>query len=310
MKRLAGVWSWGLPWLLAELLPAQFESTITLVGVPAAGVAFAAPFGLVVVRQWSVGWMPQAFDEAALAPLAVELVDSSVNHAGGGFWSERREYRARATAVGELPEQSITLRWQGSTGEISTTTLRRPALRVGSILPTPPGELEWAGSVRDLPGPRRWLWAVLALVAGTLGIGWFVMRGRRRPLPAAGLEVGAAAVGPEVAALEALAGLRLPDDVAASEQVAVFYAELKQVVRDYAARRFVVPAFVRSSEELLALMPAGRAPLGECFSACDGVLFGARRPVTSAHEAARAAAATFVREAAVAASPPSSARSA
>jgi hypothetical protein len=56
----------------------------------------------------------------------------------------------------------------------------------------------------------------------------------------------------------------------------------------------------KTTEEVAALVPAGRAELAACLFACDIVKFAAQSPARNAATAARDAAVGFVRATAVA----------
>lgn len=286
-------------WLLCTLagpLAAQFAGTVQL-EVPAAGLRFGAPFVLRCERQWPDGWTPQALDESAWAPLLVEVVHAEVQRTAAGGFVERREYRARAAARGELPAQDLVLRWRDGRGAEQSATMVRPALRVLSVLPEPPGDLEWAGPVRDLPAAVRWWWWLAGLGLALVGLR-FVQQ-RRGARPAASMAGDSPATAPlpvSTEILAALAALPRPGADAAPALVAAFYVAQKALLRDYLARGAGLPAFVRSSEELLRLAPGGAAALGAYLRACDAVLFAGGQPGPVEHEAAHGLAVQFVRE--------------
>lgn len=277
---------------LAGWLPAQFRAEVSMPGAAAGTVAFGAPFALVVERQWPDGWTPQPFDDGVLAPLLVEAPTVDVERGDGGRWTERRRYTARATAVGALVGKAWPVRFRGPDGDVRQLEAVLPPLRVTSVLPTPPGDVEWAFDVRDEPWRRGWLWAAVALCA--LGLGGLWWRGRRAlPVPGVAAPPPAGEPAPHAAALAALRALASPGD-ADRASIAAFYGELARIVREYAGARFGVPALVRTSEELGVAVSVGRVPLAECLAACDLVKFAAARPAPAAHAAAHAAACRFV----------------
>ena len=65
-------------------------------------------------------------------------------------------------------------------------------------------------------------------------------------------------------------------------------------MRRFAMRRLGVRAFMHTSEELIAVVPVGGAPLRQCLFACDLVKFAASRPEQPADRDARARALAFV----------------
>ena len=289
-------WPTWLLWALTGPLAGQFAGTVQL-DVSAAGIRFGAPFVLRCERQWPDGWTAQALDEAAWAPLLVEVVHAEVTRTATGGYVERREYRARAAARGELPAQELVLRWRDARGTEQTATMVRPALRVLSVLPEPPGDLEWAGSVRDLPVASFWWWWLTGAAVALVGLRF--VRQRRGAQPASHVASSGAAAAPVSVAheiLAALAALPRPSADASSALVAAFYVAQKALLRDYLARGAGVPAFVRSSEELLRIAPGGVAVLGAYLRACDAVLFAGGQPGPAEHETAHGLAVQFVRD--------------
>lgn len=289
-------WPAWLLWALAGPLAAQFAGTVQL-EVPADGIRFGAPFVLRCERQWPDGWTAQALDESAWAPLQVDVVHAEVQRTAAGGYVERREYRARAAARGELPAQELVLRWRDARGTEQSATMLRPALRVLSVLSEPPGDLEWAGPVRDLPAAVRWWWWLA--VAGLALAGLRFVQQRRGARPAAssaGSLPGAVPVPVSTEILAALAALARPAADAAPAVVAAFYVAQKALLRDYLARGAGVPAFVRSSEELLRLAPGGLVALGAYLRACDAVLFAGGQPGSAEHEVAHGLAVQFVHD--------------
>jgi hypothetical protein len=277
-------------WALAGAVPGQhIEVSFEL---PPHGVSFGEPFAVTVQRSWA-GGEPAPFDDKALAPLSVQLEEAvplpasgdSGTHAG-----ERRRYRARAFMVGEVRIPAIEFRHRG---EVATCT---PApFVVKSVLPEPPGEMEWPGDLRQWPRRGSWHWWVAALVAALLGGVWWW----RRPAPAAAEPERVRQPPAHELTFAELAALALPDqhDVA----VDAFYAALAEIVRGHTQRRFSLPAQVRTSQEIVAAVPIGTTPLQRCLLACDVVKFGALRPAREAHALARQQAEAFVMATVVAA---------
>lgn len=256
---------WGrlaLATALGGALVAQ-QPRLTL---PADEVVFGATFELLLE-------LPAAtpFDAALLRPLVVEPFD--VEQVTVGAQTVRRHRcHARCYAL----------------GEVAIAGVPGAVLRVGSCLPTPPGELEWPS---PWPLPRAaawWPWLVALLVL--LGGGWAFAR-REREVSAVAAPPGTA---PEVAPEDlaaALLRLTLPGDGARGE---AFYLAVKALLRRHCERAFAVPAAVRTSEELVRVVADPAGDLARCLGACDAVLFAAHRPTAAAHAAARAAASAFV----------------
>lgn len=259
--------------LLGAPAAAQLAARVV---VDAAGeVAFGAPFALRCEREWPADWAPQVLDDTFWAPLAVASVTVRLDSAGAGRLREVREYVVRAATVGDLPARTLELGARGPRGEVDKVAVALPALRVVSGLGKPPGDLEWDLSLRAPAASRRGP-LVAALLGGVLLLGGFVLWWRRRAGGTAAAHAPVVHAGPAAAPSfgDALRGLPLPSDDA--EAVEAFSARVKQLLRAHLAARFHVPADVRTSEELHALLP--RAPgLDGCLHAIDAVLFGARR---------------------------------
>lgn len=248
---------------LSGLLAAQ-QPKLTL---PVGEVVFGATFELLLE-------LPAAtpLDTALLRPLVVEPFD--VEEVVVAQQAVRRHRcRARCYAL----------------GEVAIAGVPGAVLRVGSCLPTPPGELEWPDPW-SLPRPLGW-WPWLVAAVALLGGGWaFARRGR-----AIAAVVDEPAAPTSVAAAEDLAAalrrLTLPGD---GERGEAFHMAVKALLRRHCIRRFEVPAEVRTSEELLRQVPDPAGHLARCLGTCDAALFAAHRPTAAAHAAARDAALQFV----------------
>jgi hypothetical protein len=149
-----------------------------------------------------------------------------------------------------------------------------------------PGPAELPGAL--LAEPVAWTrWTLLA--AATLGASAFlVARRRRRDAPPAPAAVVAPVEPAHVRALERLARLKTSD--------AAFHADAAEILRDYVARRFDLRVRERTSEEIVAAVPAGAARLREVLSECDLAKFA--RAASSDEDRVRLveAATAFVRE--------------
>lgn len=265
----------GIP---AQSIEVAFE-------LPPQGVSFGEPFAVTVERRWVGGGELEPFDDKALAPLSVVLEDRVVGpphgHATWLAW-ERRRYRARAYVVGEVRLPAIEFRYLD---RVATCT---PApFVVRSVLPEPPGDIEWPGDVREWPqGSWRW-WLAVVMAALLVGVWWW-----RRPAPRAVSPASIPAPPPHELTLAQLKALSLPERDAAVE---AFYAELAEILRGHVLRRFSVPSAVRTSQEILAAVRIGTAELQPCLLACDFVKFGACRPAKEEHAVALQQAEAFVK---------------
>jgi hypothetical protein len=288
-------------WLLAGAV-AQDEGPVRVAVVVPAGqeLAFGEPFALEVRISGlihHVGEAIQGFDVQCLAPAQLQLRERTIEPGAGTFTlpvTETLRYTARLFQSGEVTLPPPKVRMRGSDGKPREFTGEPVKLTLRSILPDPPGDIEWPGDVRDLPTASRWPWLLAALALVGLGVAGLL---RRRALPVA-VPVPAAAEPPlHEPVLAAIAALRIADGADAAA-ITAFYTAIAELVRGYAGRRFRVVAFVRTSPELLRSVTVGNAPLASCLQACDLVKFAAVRPAAPAHEAARAAATQFVNEAA------------
>ena len=222
-------------------------------------VAFGAAFEVQVEVEG-------AFDATALRPLVVEVLERRA-WAGG----ERVRLRARCYEL----------------GEVALPGTPPHALRVTTSLPSPAGELEWPANGYEAAQPPTsplLRAALAALAAFVLGAGFFGWRRSRRSAAAAHIE--AAPAWSAAAALRAL-------DVSQSDMEAVLL-QVKAILRRHLAERFELPAQVRTSEELLLLVPRGEAALRPCLQDIDLALFGPRPPAAGGPRSARDRALRFV----------------
>jgi len=279
-------------------LPPPLEDGLALsLRAPPDAVDFGAPFALTVVRAWRDDLVPQPWDEAALAPLDLRLLERSTRRAGGAV-VETRRYEARAFVLGEVALEQVALRARprdGGRARVASATL--PPLRVRSILPPDdPGLAELPGGPLGTP-PRRppdALLAALALLAG-LGIGGRLGRPRPAPEPA-GPAAGPAARAP---ARARLARLREAPPAAAE----AFAVEVSAIVRTHLDERLGLPAPARSTERLVAapatraaLDPARRERLAAFLGACDRIKFAGEPADAGRRARLLDAAATLVAE--------------
>jgi len=298
MIRVAGA-RWAAFVCCAVTVPAQVGpqtwGTIAVVVPGGPQVGFGAPFAIEVRHDVHGARIAEPFDEQSLAPAVLRREGGEAHTivASEGRVTRRgvQRFTARVFASGEVVLPAPVLRVREANGTVHTVTGEPTKLAVRSILPDPPGDIEWAGDVRELPGSTAWVWFAAGLLLVGLGAARFL---RRRPIAVPAPVAVAPGPPPPEPVLDQLAALHIAADADAAA-VTAYYTALAEIVRGYAGRRFSIAAFVRTSEELLRSVAAGGAALAPCLQACDLVKFAALRPVAAAHEATRAAAAQFVR---------------
>lgn len=208
-------------------------------------------------------------------PLFVERVEQEVRDGRTRFLVTVRGYRAGECDIGPV---------QVGFADGRTAASGPLRLDLRSALPEPPGELEWPGDVRELPG-SHWRWWFAAAIAAGCGLALRTLR-RSRPEPE---PVVPPAPAPDIAAR--LLALALPQQQGDWEP---FCVAVKELLRTHLATAHALRAEVATSEELLAALAAPR-PLARCLATCDLVLFGASRPALASSAAVRDAALEFVR---------------
>lgn len=234
-------------------------------------VELGRAFPLTVVRTWSRAQAPAAWNDEALAPLEVRLLEVA-----------RREDDRRVEE---------TRRYLGYAFTLTDVSLPGLELRVRrSLDPEAPGPAELPGE--PLPEPSfPWSWAVV----GVALLAAFVLLLRRRRAPAATAAPAPAPVppppGPHVRALKRLARLRARHPQGRDETQA-YYIEASGLVRDYVAERFALPADVMTTEQLVA----HQAPLSRVLAPCDLVKFARHAPTATEREQLLDAAESYVRE--------------
>lgn len=239
-------------------------------GAPA--VELGKAFPLTVVRTWSKGQAPAAWDDAALAPLEVRLLERS-----------RREDSRRVEE---------TLRYEGYA--FSLADIRAPGLelRVQRALdPETPGPAELPGEPLPEPAPR---WPFRAALGAVLIAAFVLLLRRRRRPPAVAAPapvVEPPAPGPHVLALERLARLR-GRQPQGREELTAYHVEASGIVRDYVGERFAVHADVMTTEELIERS----APLARVLPPCDLVKFARHLATAAERERLLDAAEAYVRE--------------
>jgi hypothetical protein len=237
-----------------------------------AEVELGKGFPLTVVRTWRRGQTPAAWDDEALAPLEVRLLETT-----------RREDERRVEE---------TRRYLGYA--FSLTDVRVPGLELSvkrALDPAAPGPAELPGEPLPEPSPR---WPAWAAVGAALLAAFVLLLRRRRTPPAVAAPASSAEPpppGPQVRALERLARLRRQQPQG-HDEVQAYYVETSKVVRDYVAERFAVPADVMTTEQLIEI----QAPLARVLPDCDLVKFARHAPTASERERLLDAAENYVRE--------------
>ncbi|MBL8737185.1 MAG: hypothetical protein JNL12_12205 [Planctomycetes bacterium] len=264
--------------VLARLPVAVAQEPPVALSLPPASSALVVgePFVVVVeVRGAAPRFEPVP---AQWRPLVVEGVQVEPAAAGHTrFLVTVRGYRAGESDIGPV---------QVGFADGRTASSGPLRLDLRSALPEPPGELEWPGDVRELPG-ARWPWWCTALAVVALGFALQKLR-RQQPVP---VVVVPEPIPPALGISARLAALALPQQ---QEDWEPFCMAVKALLRTHLAAAHALRAEVATSEELLRALGAPR-PLARCLATCDLVLFGALRPALASSSAVRDAALEFVR---------------
>lgn len=252
--------------LLLDVTPGAFD------------VELGKPFPLTVTRVWKKDLVPLEWSDKALAPLAVKLVEE-VRRDDGTRVEETRRYEAHVFSLADIVIRGLKLAAQpkdgGAERKVSATGFR---IRVRRALdPESPGPPELPGE----PPPRRgWMWGG----AGALAVAAFLFLALRRRKPKLPTPPPEAPRPPSPPAHER-ALLRLQR---------ASLAEAADIVREYLAEAKGIRALERTTEELLAALPA----LAGVLRPADLVKFAAHEPTEAERASVVASAEAFVREAA------------
>lgn len=268
-------------------LPA--EDLLLSVAVGAERVVPGQAFPVTVVRQWSRDLEPAPWEERALAPLVLRL-EARERHEDGRRVRETLRYRGYAFSRTDLriPAAVLEATPRGG-GPVRRTSSARVRLPVVPEVPTAaPGAPELPGGPLAEPVAAWPWWAGAGLLCGAL-LGLLRRRvARRAPPPAP----AASPPAPDAAARLAAVGAR-PSTRA--QDLAADVREIADVLREHVTWRHGVRTAERTSEEVLAALPAGpRAALANLLVACDPVRYGAHAPTLVERTALLAAAQAFV----------------
>ncbi len=260
------------------------------VAVPADGVDFGRAFPLSVTRIWRRELVPEAFDDRALSPLVVRLVETRRRDDGRRF-EETRVYEARAFERSDVRLAPVLRARPGGVGAEVTATAAAVTISVRpSLDPMKPGtvELPCAPLVPPLSFWQRRGPLVLGGLAAAIAVSVFALRrsrSRRAPPPTPPAPV-AAEDAPALRRLRALGKALPPDD---ADLVRAFYVALSDIVREHVRDRTAIAALERTTEELLAtealassLGAAPRDLLREILGRCDLVKFSGALPAAAA----------------------------
>ena len=238
----------------------------------ASEVELGKAFPLTVVRTWRRGQTPADWNDEALAPLEVRLLQTA-----------RREDERRVEE---------TRRYVGYAFSLADVRVPGLELRVKPALdPATPGPAELPGE----PLPEPYPWPTWAAVGAALLAAFVLLLSRRQRTPAAVAAPAPASErpppGPHELALERLARLRRQQP-RGHEEIQAYYVEASGLLRDYVGERFAVQADVMTTEELVER----EAPLARVLPDCDLVKFARHAPTASEREQLLDRAERFVRE--------------
>ncbi|MCA9319743.1 MAG: hypothetical protein KDB53_03360 [Planctomycetes bacterium] len=214
---------------------------------PGAAVEAGRAFPLVMRWRWTEGLEDPVLDETTLGPLVLRLEERHEAEDGDVHQEERR-YRAYAFEPGSHRIQPSIRAVSGDGLQVAQAA----AFDLDVTAALPEGDdsaVELPGAPLEPPVPQRWPWFVaigVAVLASLLGlrsmIRRFLMALRQRPAPR-----GVQGYFRAEDRLRALSDLDRGD----AAGTAAFYVEATDLIRDYLAERFSLPAPERTSEELL-----------------------------------------------------------
>lgn len=247
------------------------ETDLLLRVVPGAEeVTFGRAFPLTVERVWDRTLVPDAWDDAALAPLVVRLTDTRTQDDGRRV-REVRRYEAFALTLDAVEIAPITAEAAPQGGGLARSVTSDPVrVRVvAGIDRRSPGAAELPSP--PLAEPQRALWAAGAATAIVATV--LALRRRRSAAPAPTPAAAPAADPADVRALARFESMRaLP--VRTEPEVDAFHVAAAAAMRDYLRKRFGVPAAERTSDETLAALRSVRTLAGPQLDALAAFLSG------------------------------------
>lgn len=258
------------------------------VSIGTTSVATGEGFPLTVTRIWRKDIEPSPWDDGVLSPLVVRAQETRRREDRLRV-EEIRTFRAYAFALRDVSIPSVLFvgRSIGGSGRILARSEPLSLHVTPTLDPKAPGASEFP----DVPQPIRPTWpgSVLA-VSLLLGLAVYALRRRRVRASLAALTAPVPA-DPQARALAWLARLG-----AEGGEPAAVVSEVAQVLRCFVGDQRVVAVAQKTSEEVVALLPAAvRIPLRDLLAACDQVKFAAHRPTSAASAQLQAGAADFVR---------------
>jgi len=251
-------------------------------------VVFGQQFVLDVVRRWQRGLQPSAFDERALAPLAVAALDVSRREVDG-FVEETRRFRAQAFVRGEVdigPVRFVAASGASAAAEAVSEPLR---IDVASALRAPDDlAIEQPMTLAVPQQASGWFGVALTLLACTVAT--FVARAflRSRSRAASAIEPVSLAQPPRDARADALRALQsLEGDAGGVGFDAAFAERLAATMRAWAEARIGRRTDVLTTDEIAAALSQRADGVAEArfvavLSPCDLAKFAQARADRSA----------------------------
>jgi hypothetical protein len=247
-------------------------------------VELGRAFPVTVVRAWRRELEPDAWEDDALAPLDLRLLETT-RREDDTHVEETRRYDAYAFELGEavVPAPSFEARPRGGGAPVVARGRRIDLLVRGALDPDDRGEAELPGGLLSERFP--WLPVSAAAVAVVVLATLLVVRRRRTgapvDAPSEDPPPGPQSEGPTLLerSLERLARLRArapgsPDDILD------WFVEGASLLREHVGESFAVRVVDRTSEELVADLAdrPGASALRSLLRVCDTVKFARVRP--------------------------------
>jgi len=281
--------------------PIAAEDLLVSVTLGVNELEFGRAFPVTVVRVWDKDLEPEEWRDELLAPLSVELEETSRREDARRV-EETRRYTGRAFTLDDVIVPPLTVRATAlGGGDDRVFTVDGPALHVKpSVDREEPGPPELPSGLLSEPAP--WSFILAGGLAALALIVLLIRRARHRATPApTEPEAPPVPVAHGAIALRRLAALRELSPSSPAEIVA-FYVETADVLRAYVAGRSAARLEHTTSEELVALSPVSTTfddphvdALAVFLTDCDSVKFGAVRPGPDERDALVAGSDSFVR---------------